>query len=553
MLTPARRTFSMATLGFRVMLWSLVASVGSVAMGQDVDPDGEPVSGQDIEQDVDHNGDSDRVPYRVARLSFAQGGVSLQAVGETQWIEALVNRPLVPGDYLRTDAAGRAELQVDAATVRLGSGSNFTILNLDDRAFRMRVTAGVINVRVRDLLDNETVEIETPQATASILRPGNYRLEVSASGDATVVKVSNGMLEARGPGDQGFVVRPQQVATLTGTSHLAYRTAILGAPDSFDEWNLQRDQEADRALSTDSAKYVSTDTVGYEQLDEYGSWQDDPEYGYVWAPTRVVAGWSPYRYGRYSYVSGWGWSWIDDAPWGFAPYHYGNWVTIGGRWCWVPGARHGRFVGGRPDRPPSHGWHIQPTPPRGAVARNIPRNPNRGDGNAFNRRDGDRASNTRFRTRPPGNDNNYSRNRPNDNRPYDNGQSGVPVTVAPSAGIPPSTGQPGEDRRMRIPRNERPQSTFQRTQRDRDRTSSGGRGPIVVPSQPRQEQSRPQPSRPESSRPQQPRHDVQRPEATRPAPAQPQQPAARPADNGSRASLGRGDNGARSPRNSRER
>ena len=537
--TLARRKLSVAALGFRAVLWTLIASLGTVAMAQNMDESGGP------EQDDTPGTESEDVPYRVARLSYAQGGVSLQPVGETEWSAAQLNRPIVPGDYLRTDSSGRAEMQVDEATVRLGNGANFTILDLRDRVFRMRVTAGVVNIRVRDLGESDTIEIETPNTTASILRPGNYRLEVSAGGDATVVKVSNGMLEARGSGDQSFVVRPQQVATLSGTNHLSFRTAMLGAPDSFDEWNLQRDQEADRAIAAESSKYVASDTVGYEDLDQYGDWRDDPEYGYVWAPTRVVSGWSPYRFGRYSYVSGWGWTWIDDAPWGFAPYHYGNWVTIGGRWNWVPGRRHGRPIGGRPDRPPSHDWHVQPTPPRGVITRNIPRNPYRGgEGSAFNHREvGETASNSRFRTRPDDNrGNNRGDNIGRYTRPGAPPANGV-QSGSPGAGVAPVTGLPGEDRRMRIPRNERRQNTFPRNE-PRERTI-GGRAPTMTPSQPRVEQPRAQP-------PQQPRREIQRPEAARPASPPPQQ-ATRPTDNGSRSSMGgRGDGGAR-PHNSRER
>ncbi len=28
---------------------------------------------------------------------------------------------------------------------------------------------------------------------------------------------------------------------------------------------------------------------------------------------------------------------MDDAPWGFAPFHYGRWVAWGGGWGWAPG------------------------------------------------------------------------------------------------------------------------------------------------------------------------------------------------------------------------
>jgi hypothetical protein len=56
----------------------------------------------------------------------------------------------------------------------------------------------------------------------------------------------------------------------------------------------------------------------------------------------------PYRHGHWAFVQPWGWTWVDDAPWGFAPFHYGRWVEIDDRWAWtpvVPGAvRFGRPV-----------------------------------------------------------------------------------------------------------------------------------------------------------------------------------------------------------------
>ncbi|MEJ1961408.1 MAG: DUF6600 domain-containing protein [Gammaproteobacteria bacterium] len=342
MQTSFSNGFSPVRLGARAVMWVLASSLGAVALGQETVPDA---------PDAQDNAD-DVAPERVARLSFTQGGVSLQAVGETTWGPATVNRPMTPGDFLRTENDGRAEVQAGEAEIRLGAGTNFAFLTLDDDALRMRVSSGVLNVRVRTLGENEVVEIETPQAIASILRPGTYRLEVSANGNATVVKVSSGMLEARGAADQSFVVRAQQVATLTGTQRLAFTTATLGAPDAFDQWALERDRRDDSVLASDSARHVPEGVVGYEDLDSYGSWTSEPDYGYVWTPTRVVAGWSPYSSGHYSYVGGWGWAWIDDAPWGFAPFHYGRWVSVGSRWSWVPGRDTAVPSAGRsPERP----------------------------------------------------------------------------------------------------------------------------------------------------------------------------------------------------------
>jgi hypothetical protein len=361
---PVRKSFSFARLGARAVLWMLASSLGAVALGQDATTD--------VPDDSDTP--DEIAPERVARLSYTQGSVSLQGVGETAWAPATLNRPMTPGDFLRTESDGRAEVQVGTADVRMGAGTSFGFTTLDNDAVRVRVGVGVLNVRVRTLGENETFEIETPQATAAILRPGSYRLEVNPDGNATVVKVGSGMLEARGSQDQSFVVRAQQVATLTGTGRLAYATATLGAPDAFDEWALERDRRDDYVLSTEPAQNVpAEDIVGYEDLDKYGTWRSEPDYGYVWTPSYVAAGWAPYQFGRYTYVSGWGWAWIDDAPWGFAPYHYGRWVTIGSRWCWVPGPRHGRPVGRpggtiirTPSGPRDHGWHV-PRPPRGGI------------------------------------------------------------------------------------------------------------------------------------------------------------------------------------------
>src|SRR6266853_824678 len=105
-----------------------------------------------------------------------------------------------------------------------------------------------------------------------------------------------------------------------------------------------------------AARYVSRDVIGYEDLDDNGEWRTTPDYGPVWVPRAVATGWAPYRYGHWAWVEPWGWTWIDDAPWGFAPFHYGRWVYVGDGWAWVPGRVVARpvyapalvvFVGGR--------------------------------------------------------------------------------------------------------------------------------------------------------------------------------------------------------------
>ena len=281
-------------------------------------------------------------PDRAARLSFIEGDVSMQPAGEEAWAPAILNRPLTTGDSLWTEQGARAEIQVGPAAVRLDGDTGFSFLNVDDDTIQMRMTAGVMSVRIRTLTD-EQIEVDTPNVALSFLRPGNYRVEVNAAGDTTAVKVSEGEAEATVQGES-VVVRDQQVATFRGFEQLAAQFDTLGASDEFDSWSMERDRRYYLATPSQTIRYVSPDVTGYEDLDEHGTWSSEPDYGYVWTPSRVAADWSPYRYGRWAWVNPWGWTWIDDASWGYAPFHYGRWAHVRDRWCWVPGPRHARAV-----------------------------------------------------------------------------------------------------------------------------------------------------------------------------------------------------------------
>ena len=287
-------------------------------------------------------GQDEDPPSRIARLSLAQGAVSLEPAGAQEWATADVNRPLTTGDKLWTDQNSRAELDIGSAAIRLGNTTGFSFLNLDDHSAQMRVTAGTVIVRVRALDPGDNYEIDTPNLAVSLLQPGAYRVEVNDTGDATVVEVSEGDAQAVGDG-QGYPIHAQQRATFSGTKQLLSAIGSLGAPDELDDWSLSRDRQV-QAAEAQEQQYVSPQATGYADLDNNGRWEDSPDYGYVWTPTTVAVGWSPYRFGHWVWIAPWGWTWIDDAPWGFTPFHYGRWVTWRGSWCWVPGPRRERPV-----------------------------------------------------------------------------------------------------------------------------------------------------------------------------------------------------------------
>jgi len=263
-----------------------------------------------------------------------EGSVSFQPAGESEWVEAVGNRPMTTGDKLWADRDSRAEVQLGSSTIDLAPNTGFSFLNLDDRTVQIQLSAGSINVRVYDLDSDTDYEIDTPNQAFTIRGPGRYRIESSENGDYTVVTIREGEGESTGNG-QSYTIHQGQRVTFRGTTSLNADVEPIGDQDDFDRWSYDRER---RYEDSPSARYCSRQVVGFEDLDDYGDWRPAPEYGYVWYP-RVDAGWAPYHYGHWAWIDPWGWTWVDDDNWGYAPFHYGRWAFIGGRWGWVPGPR----------------------------------------------------------------------------------------------------------------------------------------------------------------------------------------------------------------------
>ena len=284
-----------------------------------------PASAQDQGQDDP--------PSRVARLGYMEGSVSFQPAGEDDWVGAVANRPMSTGDKLWADKDSRAEVQLGSAVIRLAPNTGFSFLNLDDNTAQIQLTSGSLSITVRTLEDNDDFEIDTPNLAFTVSQPGHYRLDATEDGGNTIVAIREGEGQATGNG-QTYTLHGGQSGTFSGTDSLNADVEQIGGADQFDSWSETRDHRHDYSRS---AQYLSHDVVGYDDLDDNGDWRDDSNYGHVWFPNRVDAGWAPYHEGHWDWISPWGWTWVDDSSWGYAPFHYGRWVTVGGRWGWVAG------------------------------------------------------------------------------------------------------------------------------------------------------------------------------------------------------------------------
>jgi hypothetical protein len=182
----------------------------------------------------------------------------------------------------------------------------------------------------------------TPNGAIATAGRAGFRVDVYPDQQSTVITnyPNNSALTLNGGGGFYLTLNPGESVQLTGTNPV-YAQPLQPAPyDEFQRWSLAFETQR---INSISARYVSAEMPGYDQLDSNGDWQPQSDYGPIWFP-RVEAGWAPYHYGHWVNMPFYGWTWVADEPWGAAPFHYGRWVVVGGRWGWIPGPRESHPV-----------------------------------------------------------------------------------------------------------------------------------------------------------------------------------------------------------------
>ena len=276
-------------------------------------------------------------PSIVGRVSFIEGTVLQYTPDSTDWTDASVNYPVTSGFSIATQEGGRAEFEVSSIGVRLAGDSEVDVTQLDNGQAAMTVARGEANIRVGRLGGGSVITIATPRGLVDLVAAGSYHIDSGSTDDPTRIAVFSGHAVLRQ--DSGPVDITAGNAALVGGDPANPQVSFdQTSTDPLDDWAHEREERENRlAAGNARANYYSPGMTGAEDLDSYGSWQDAPEYGHVWYPQGVAEDWAPYRYGHWGFVAPWGWTWIDDAPWGFAPFHYGRWVDVDGRWGWTPG------------------------------------------------------------------------------------------------------------------------------------------------------------------------------------------------------------------------
>ena len=212
----------------------------------------------------------------------------------------------------------RSQLRIGPDKIALSAATRIEIGRLERSVTQIALPHGRIGIHLARIEPGGSIEIDLPRGGVWLLAPGDY--DISAGDEKS----------------------PPRVVALSGRAHVVAAgidetltaKADDKAGDEFVAW--WRPPGGDK-VEPEALHFVSAEMTGHDALDGNGRWEKAEGYGAVWYPEALPEDWAPYRYGHWRWLSAWGWTWIDDMPWGFAPSHYGRWAQIDERWGWVPG------------------------------------------------------------------------------------------------------------------------------------------------------------------------------------------------------------------------
>jgi hypothetical protein len=273
----------------------------------------------------------------VADVSLVQGNVVIVRGDSGAQVGASINTPLLPGDYITTAGASRAEVQLDGTSVlRLAQDTQVRFVNLQPGSREMQLASGTAELAELQGADGGP-QIDTPSVSVRPNQTGDYRVSVLSNGQTLVTVRSGAATVTSGNGSQNLT--PGSTLVAYG-SYNAPSMNLQGAIayDAFDQFNEQRDQAI--VASYNANPYIAPALSGYADFANYGQWYNVPGYGQSWAPSNQGSNWSPYSNGQWVWEPGYGYTWVGNEPWGYVPYHYGNWYYATGynQWMWQPPA-----------------------------------------------------------------------------------------------------------------------------------------------------------------------------------------------------------------------
>src|SRR5512136_2179394 len=273
----------------------------------------------------------------VGRIFYVEGDLLRYVPAEEDWVAVVRDAPFGTEDALSSGSRGMAELIVPNGTwIRIGNNTQIQFIALETDLAEMDVASGM--ARFYNKGSNTVIKATSPfgyvlayPGTVFDYYVGDNSVEVVAlRGKVSFVHSATEAKYDVVAGSPSILADQQQVSAGEGT-----------VDPGWDRWNMVRENfwAAKARARGRSFEYLppSLHDESYV-LDENGRWERvyyDGGERWLWRPTTVALGWSPFTVGRWTDWYG-DQTWIPAEPFGYVTHHYGNWVYVRNYWYWAP-------------------------------------------------------------------------------------------------------------------------------------------------------------------------------------------------------------------------
>src|SRR6266481_516536 len=179
---------------------------------------------------------ADAADHGVARVSLAEGNVSVTRGDSRDTTGSALNAPLVTTDHVFTGEGSRAEIEFDSSNLmRLAPGTEVRMGDLAYHRYLVEIRQGTTTFRV--LRDTDAkVEISTPSVSVAPLRQGIYRVAVRPDGSSEIT-VRAGEAELNSPSGSERLPAGQTMYSRGPIDNPEFRSAGAIPFDEWDRWN----------------------------------------------------------------------------------------------------------------------------------------------------------------------------------------------------------------------------------------------------------------------------------------------------------------------------
>jgi hypothetical protein len=281
---------------------------------------------------------------RAVRLSNVVGSVQILTGTETQFSQAYPNMPLMQGSTLKTGEDGRAEIQLeDGSLIRLtpNSSAAMTVLGRDSQGntkTEVDLLSGLSYVEMKGTANQRFVIHFNGN---EVISPAPVKFRVNLDANPVEFAVLDGSAHLSKGTEYAVDVHANETVRFDPGNSTRYFLAQGIDQDSWDQWNVDRDQAMNQMASQETREAIGSGNAGaagLSDLDYYGNWYSSNGSSF-WVPNGAGAGWDPYGLGYWgNYGGSAGYVWISGYPWGWLPYRCGNWNYFNSfnQWGWMP-------------------------------------------------------------------------------------------------------------------------------------------------------------------------------------------------------------------------